>query len=311
VSTPPFPAVLSQAELPLPLTGYRRFLGCWIHAGPDLTYVVDPGPAATLPRLLAALEERGVRHLDAILLTHVHLDHAGGAGGLARRFPKAAVLCTERAWRHLVDPGRLWEASLAVLGEIARVMGEPDPVPADRLAPPDALAERGIAWIPAPGHASHHGCYRHGPVLFVAEAAGVRYPLPGGRRYLRPATPPPFHPAVYWESLARLRREAGDAPWLAFAHFGACPAGDLLARAERQARRWLSAVSRSVAEEGVRRWSPAWQAALRERLLGEDPDFASFPELPEDIRRREDVYLRNTFTGMLDAVLANRTPDQA
>ncbi len=306
------PPPVELIDLDLPRTGYRRFIGCWLYRDADLCYVVDPGPPATVPHLAAELSRRGVGRLDAILLTHVHLDHGGGAGHLAALYPDATVLCLERAMAHLADPTRLWEGSLAVLGETARLFGRPRPVPARRLAPPDALAERGIGWLPTPGHASHHVCYRHGDLLFAGEALGVRFPLPAGKRYLRPATPPPFRPAVYRESLARLAGLAPPPRWLAFGHGGLCRAEGMAGAADRQIRLWLEIVAEETTRRGDRQWSPDLQRRVEERLLARDPDFASFPLLPGDVRVREREYLRNTLCGLLGA-LAEGLPagDQA
>ena len=290
---------LQLIDLDQPRPGYRKFIACWLRSRDGLTYVVDPGPANTIPHLVGELRRRGVARLDRILLTHIHLDHGGGAGQLAAAYPEARVVAWEPAHRHLVDPERLWEGSLKVLGDTARLFGEPTPVPRDRLDPPDALAPLGIGWLPTPGHAVHHVGYVDGDLLYAGEAAGMTCPVPGGARYQRPATPPRFHPDAALASLDALLALDPMPRRLAWAHhgLGGAPA-PLLRDARGQIGLWLAVAADLRAEFGGA-WNPELQREAIRRLAAADPLFAPFAALPDDLRAREDEFLRNTLEGML------------
>jgi integrase len=89
------------------LTGFVSFIGAWLYQG-DKTFLVDVGPAATIPDLLTALETLRIRKLDAILLTHIHIDHAGGIGHLAAQYPDTPIICHKSGIKHLADPSKQW-----------------------------------------------------------------------------------------------------------------------------------------------------------------------------------------------------------
>src|SRR6056297_1613601 len=100
--------------------GFRRFISSWLHRDKRLGFLVDPGPLSTIPHLLAELDKAGVERLDLILLTHIHIDHAGGTGALLDRYPEAKVVCHPDGIPHMIDPAQLWQGSLKVLGDLAR-----------------------------------------------------------------------------------------------------------------------------------------------------------------------------------------------
>jgi glyoxylase-like metal-dependent hydrolase (beta-lactamase superfamily II) len=99
--------MFSLIDLNIPELGYSRFISGWLYSGREMTFLVDTGPACTHDVLVDALRANGVKKLDWILLTHIHMDHAGGAGHLARDFPEARIVCHPKAVQHLVDPSRL------------------------------------------------------------------------------------------------------------------------------------------------------------------------------------------------------------
>ena len=99
----------------------------------DVNFIVDPGPPSTGEHLIAALETMGLDRLDFILLTHIHLDHAGTTARVLERWPEAKVVCHEIGRPHLADPTRLWEGSRSVLREVAEAYGQPPPVPTTAL----------------------------------------------------------------------------------------------------------------------------------------------------------------------------------
>lgn len=280
-------------DLDLPREGFRGFIGAWVLRRGGATVLVDPGPRATVPELLAQLAELGVEQLDALLLTHVHIDHAGGAGLVAARYPGARVVCHPKGIPHLADPAKLWAGSLQVLGDLARAYGEIAAVPADRLEWGTDLDFGALAvkTLETPGHAAHHVCFRAGDLLFVGEAAGVRQHTPGGL-YARPAAPPPF---LYGEFRASLLRAAGaGARGLCFGHGGYAPdAPATFQAALEQLDLWVRTV-----EEHVRSGAENLPEAVFHRLLAADPLFARFRELSPDVQARERYFFGNTLLGL-------------
>ena len=299
---------LDLVDLDQDLPGQREFISCWVGRGPGATFLVDPGPRATAGRLVERLRGLGVTRLDWILLTHIHLDHAGGTAAIAAAYPEARVVCHENGRGHLADPRRLWAGSRAVLGRAAEVYGEPSPVAAERFADRDDLAgavfaRAGLRIVPTPGHAPHHLCFVHDRTLFVGEAAGTFAQLPDGGRYLRPATPPRFFLPVALDSLDRLIALDPAPVRLAFGHHGLAEgdARNLLNAARHQLERWVSALRHERrGGEGLGDGGPeSLLGRVHAKLLAEDPHYARWSQLPADIRERELVFTRQTLTGML------------
>jgi len=178
--------------------------------------IVDPGPESTLETLLAEL---GDFVPARILLTHIHLDHAGAAGALVRRWPGVEVWVHERGARHMLDPSRLMASAERIYGDdMQRLWGDMAPVPEDRLRVLSG-GERLGPWRVeyTPGHASHHVSYLHEPtgIALVGDVAGVRI---GGGPIL-PPTPPPDVDLEAWH--ASLRTVAGwDPARVAITHYG-------------------------------------------------------------------------------------------
>ena len=284
------------------LEGQRRFISCWVRRDPGLSFIVDPGPPSTAAALVARLRAMGLARLDYVLLTHIHLDHAGATAAVLDAYPEARVLCHEVGRPHLVAPQRLWEGSRQVLGRTAEVYGEPRPVPATALADEAELAARGVRTIPTPGHAAHHVCFLHEDTLYAGEAAGTFMALPEGAWYLRPATPPRFVPEVAFASLDRLLALAPPAR-IAFAHHGALVGRttDLLRFAREQLAQWVAA-ARAVLRAQPAAGLGALTAACIERLALGDPHFALRVELPVDIQVRELQFTRQTLRGIFLAV---------
>lgn len=192
--------------------GRARVIGCW-QVGDVL---VDPGPSSCLPTLLAALGDERPR---ALLLTHVHLDHAGASGSLVERWPDLEVYVHERGAPHLVAPSRLMESARRLYGEdMDRLWGEMIAVPESQLrilrGGERLLGRFEVAYTP--GHASHHVSYLHDATAFVGDVGGVRITP---ETMTVPPTPPPDIDIEAWhDSIARV---AGWAPErLAMTHFG-------------------------------------------------------------------------------------------
>jgi glyoxylase-like metal-dependent hydrolase (beta-lactamase superfamily II) len=193
--------------------GRERVIGCW--QVEDV--LIDPGPASCLPTLLDAL---GAARPRALLLTHIHLDHAGASGSLVERWPDLEVYVHERGAPHVMDPERLLESARRLYGdEMERLWGEVLPVPADNvriLRGGERLMDGAIEVAYTPGHASHHVAYLHAGTAFVGDAAGVRITP---ETLVIPPTPPPDIDLEAWhESIARIR--AWRPKRLAMTHFG-------------------------------------------------------------------------------------------
>lgn len=179
---------------------------------------VDPGPAPALPRLLAALDTLGVDRAAVryVFVTHVHLDHAGGAGALARELPDAQVVAHPRALRHLADPARLIEGTVAVYGpaRTRELYGEVTPVPPERLieaADGFELDFGGsvLRFLDTPGHARHHYCLHDpdGQAVFTGDTFGIAYRelYTAAGPFLFPTTTPvQFDPAALHASVDRI-----------------------------------------------------------------------------------------------------------
>jgi len=193
--------------------GRERVIGCW--QVDDV--IIDPGPSSTLDTLLAAIGETPPR---AILLTHIHLDHAGSAGTLTERWPEVQVYVHERGARHMIDPSRLVESAARLYGEdMDRLWGEMRPVPEDRLhslVGGETLFGDAFEVAYTPGHASHHVSYRHGDMAFVGDVGGVRI-TPDS--IVVPPTPPPDIDVEAWQRSIAVIRSWSPAR-LAMTHFG-------------------------------------------------------------------------------------------
>lgn len=192
--------------------GRARVIGCW-QVGDVL---IDPGPSSCLPTLLQALAGERPR---ALLLTHIHLDHAGATGSLVERWPELRVYVHELGAPHLADPSRLLQSARRLYGEdMDRRWGEVLPVPEGNLIElrGGELLDGDFAVTYTPGHASHHVSFLHSGTAFVGDVAGVR--ISASSPAIPPTPPPDIDLAAWHESLARV---AAWAPArLAMTHFG-------------------------------------------------------------------------------------------
>lgn len=208
------------------MQGEPERLACYLFDTPERV-LVECGPSLSVDHLLAALDELGIDDLAALVVTHIHLDHAGAASRLAQRFPGARVGVHPAGAPHLVDPSRLWaSASRAYGGEEATraLWGTMEPVAEDRLVileetTPLPLGDgRALQVLYTPGHARHHVVFfdpESGGML-VGDSVGVAYPH---GHIVQPVTPPPdFDPRQVVEQLHRMA--ALEPAFLGFAHFG-------------------------------------------------------------------------------------------
>lgn len=292
---------VSLIHLTPPLEGFEGFLGAWFAVGPP-AFLVDVGPGSTAGQLLQALDALGVTRLDYILITHIHLDHAGAIGRVSERFPRARVVCHENAIPHLVDPARLWAGARKVLGPVADGYGPMDSVPPGRFIAAHEFAAGGISALITPGHAPHHVSYRTPGVLFAGEACGVWYRFPGGEEYMRPATPPRFFADIALQSIAALMACAPGR--MAVGHLGLTEDGLGLLRRHRDQllfwEQWLAAHVQTPAGSDI-------LERARDGLLRVDPGLAAFGRFSPAAQAREKYFLGNSISGMLGWVSAGPT----
>jgi glyoxylase-like metal-dependent hydrolase (beta-lactamase superfamily II) len=187
--------------------------------------IIETGPTSSVCNLVSGLKMMDVQPEDVayVAVTHVHVDHAGGVGTLLKFLPNAKVIAHSNGLKHMIDPQRLWEQTKLVLGKVADIYGEPEPVPADRLigATDNMILDVGedakLEVVETLGHAAHHLCFysqKHRGV-FTGDAAGI---------YIHevdaviPTTPPPFRLEMTLASLEKLVRLRPE--WLYYSHFG-------------------------------------------------------------------------------------------
>jgi glyoxylase-like metal-dependent hydrolase (beta-lactamase superfamily II) len=239
------------------MAGYSQITAAYLIRA-DRPCLVETGTAPSAPVVRDALADLGVgaEDLATVVVTHIHLDHAGGAGDIAAMFPAAQIVVHEKGARHLADPSRLMASARQVYGSaLDRLFGELAPTPPERIV---TVEERGSIDLGAgrsldshysPGHAKHHvGLIDSASGdLYVGDAAGVYVPQTGD---MRPATPPPDFDLPL--ALNSLRIFADLAPArLLFSHFG--PVGDVTATLDRSAEElnvWVEQ-TRRARDEGL------------------------------------------------------------
>jgi len=269
-------------EIDTLLGGWERVTAGYLIEG-SAPVLVETGSQSSVPVLLAALDSIGVgpTELAGVAVTHIHLDHAGGVGDVARAFPAATIYVHEKGARHLADPTRLIDSASRVYGPLLdSLYGRLDPTPAERLhvlADGEEIVvgdDRVLVAVDSPGHAKHHIGFHDSlsGVLFAGDAVGVKLPDGG---VLRPSTPPPdFDLEQALSSLAKFgaRRPSG----IALAHYGLLEdPEDLLAEADGTLRQWAETAERAfesgqdIAEALSARFDPLLgdiDAAHKEKL---------------------------------------------
>ncbi len=234
------------------LGGWDNVTAGYLVEGPN-PVLVETGSQSSVPQLLASLDGLGVGRNDlaGVVVTHIHLDHAGGVGNVADAFPNATIYVHEKGARHLVDPTRLVNSAAMVYGDLLDTLyGRLDATPAERIHVledgEDITVGPGhvLTTVDSPGHAKHHLALHdsNSGLLFVGDAVGVRLPDAG---ILRPATPPPdFDLDQALDSLAKFaaRRPTG----IALAHYGLVPdPATVCEEAEGTLRRWAEVAERA------------------------------------------------------------------
>ncbi len=228
--TPPVQLDEGLYLLDLMFQGTPGVIASYLLAGPDGDLaLIETGPGSTVPALISGVEAAGCdpARIAKLLLTHIHLDHAGAAGELVGKFPNATVYVHEAGAPHMIDPSKLLASAERIYGDdMDRLWGSFLPVPADRLVvlhDGDQIEAGGrtLTALYTPGHASHHVAY-HDPSgegrLFTGDVAGVRLQ---GFNYVRPPTPPPDLDLGLWnESIDRIMALNPLPGTILLTHFG-------------------------------------------------------------------------------------------
>jgi glyoxylase-like metal-dependent hydrolase (beta-lactamase superfamily II) len=222
--------------------GRPHVIGCWEVDGA----LVDPGPQSSMDVLVEAI---GGEQPRAIVLTHIHLDHAAATGALVRRWPDLEVYVHERGAPHLIDPTRLLASAERLYGDdMDRLWGEIVPVPEQNVRPlAGGETVLGMRVAYTPGHASHHVSYLHeeSGTAFVGDVAAVLIP---GTNLVVPPTPPPDIQIETWEESIDLV-EAWLPERLAVTHFGAIDNAALHLETVRERLREEARLARELSEE--------------------------------------------------------------
>jgi len=238
-------------------------IGVYLVGTDDGPALFDCGPSSTLDALETGLAGHGLALTDVkhLLLSHIHLDHAGAAGSLVRRSPELTVWVSPIGRPHLIDPSRLERSARRLYGDMFDPLwGELAPVPEENVQVSDGDV---LGWdaFPTPGHASHHVSYLRDGTLLAGDAAGVRMP---GASYVLPVSPPPDITVEGWhETIAEIRRRTPER--LALIHFGMHEDVEAhLDRLEQELDRWAARVGDGMDEKGF--------VAAARADLGEDAD---------------------------------------
>ena len=195
-----------------------RTVGAYLLDTSEGLSLFDCGPSSCIPALKRGLAERGFELGDVrnLLLSHIHLDHAGAAGSLVREHPELQVWVSEIGAPHLIDPSRLERSARRLYGDtFDPLWGELAPVPEANVRVADGRAA-GLEVFAAPGHASHHVCYFDGATLYAGDAAGVR--IQPSRSVLPPTPPPDVDVEAWYRTFEQIERRAPER--LALIHFG-------------------------------------------------------------------------------------------
>jgi glyoxylase-like metal-dependent hydrolase (beta-lactamase superfamily II) len=229
--------------------GAERVIGAYLLDTEDGPALFECGPSSCVDALKEGLRARGreLRDVRHLLLSHIHLDHAGAAGVLVREHPGLQVHVSAIGAPHLVDPTRLERSARRLYGDVFdSLWGELAPVPEENV---HVVGDRvvGLECFPSPGHASHHVCYLDGDgTLYAGDAAGVR--IEPHAAVFPPTPPPEFDPDAWARTLDEIEHRAPER--LALVHYGLAEDVDRhLAEVRRRLADWVDRVGRGLTEE--------------------------------------------------------------
>ena len=268
--------------------GHSRSIAAALMQSEGHIAIVDPGPGSTLATLKEQLRQRGlsIGDLEMLLLTHIHLDHAGASGALVRENPRLAVYVHKLGAPHMVDPSKLMASALRLWPtELDTLFGEMIPVPAENLRILEGgetvqLGNRKIEVAYTPGHASHHVSYfeQEEGIAFVGDTAGIRI---DNSPYIMPATPPPDIDLAIWDVSFKTIRERKPTRMF-LTHFGLAenPESHLSAFRERL-HHWRAIAERCIRArpteaEAMKAFIEEALTEVREHLPEDDAEHYAF-----------------------------------
>ena len=288
---------LFLVDLDLPLPGFSSFISSWIIKKGDRDIIIEPGPSTTINILRNALRDIGIERIDYILLTHIHLDHAGGCGDLIKGYPDSVIFCHPQAVTHLVNPENLWQGSLKVLGDLAKSYGQPSPVNGERICSEGDIVWKGyiIQSLETPGHASHHLCFFFKNLVFAGEVADISLPS-GDKHYIRPAIPSPFRPDIALQSISLVIERRPQL--ICYGHYGLLEdALTMLEMAKEQIGFWLTIIKdRKIKGLNLD------EGEIFAEILAKDSHLSTFHQQESNIQKREAYFIKNSIKGMLEFI---------
>ncbi|MGQ9566037.1 MAG: MBL fold metallo-hydrolase [Candidatus Bathyarchaeales archaeon] len=231
--------------------GFENFIASYVIQGEKIA-IIETGPTSTVNNLLEGLKELEVKfeNVHYLAVSHIHLDHGGGAGTLMKHLPNAKLIVHPRGASHLVKPEKLWEQSLQVLGKIAELYGKPEPVAKERILDTydGMMVNLGksieLEVVETLGHASHHQSYfeKHSRTVFPGDAGGIYLDQ---FDVIVPTTPPPFHLETTLASINKLLQKKPKQ--IGYTHFGLAEnAEEKLKRHVSQLKLWAGIVADGV-----------------------------------------------------------------
>ncbi len=267
----------------------EEIIASFLLTGEGPSAIVETGPTTCIENLMQGLKDRGVapEDVEKVLLTHVHLDHAGASGNLAELLPNAVFYVHEVGYPHMADPSTLIESATRIYGEenMAEFFGEMRPVPEDRLVELKdgeeiEVADGVVVAYDTPGHAYHHMAFYEpeSGALFTGDVAGVRLP---GQSYVKPPTPPPEVDIEAWKgSIETIRTMAPES--LYPTHFGCYEDIERhLNELDQRLEEWLLLVEELMDEERSR------EEIIEELQITGDEELVQEGAAPEDSERYE------------------------
>jgi glyoxylase-like metal-dependent hydrolase (beta-lactamase superfamily II) len=285
--------------------GFKNLIGSYVIKTTEKTVLIESGPTNSVQNLLTGLKELNVNpnDVDAVAVTHIHLDHGGGAGTLLKHLPNAKVIIHPRGMPHIIDPERLWPASQSVLGFVSEIFGKPEPVPKDRIvAMTDGVIDLGeggkLTVFETVGHASHNLSFLESfnKGVFPGDAAGTYFPE---FNEVSPTTPTPF----YLESaIASLDKIINHRPSvLYYSHFGKAD------QATRRLRGYKAQLImwNEIVQDAVKKNQPFEQ--IIESVLTEDPTMKKLAEFLKGHKIYAKTAIENSIMGFVEYAKKTQT----
>ncbi|MFX1455822.1 MAG: MBL fold metallo-hydrolase [Promethearchaeota archaeon] len=278
------------------------FINTWVYIDKNISFLVDPGPTVSINLLKQCLDQLKINSIDYILLTHPHIDHAGGVGKLLNFFPHTEIICHPKGIKHLINPEKLWEASLRVLGKAAEYYGNIEPVPEDRISYQENIENGQIKVLETLGHSPHHQSYLFKDIIFIGEACGHHLPS-DDVIFIRPATPPIFEYDIYLSSIKKLKNLELIKHKICFAHWGMREnAAMIIDIAFNQINTWMDVIESFY----DKRNESNFMELVYLELLEKDEIFSNLKQLDQEIQAREPFSMRQSVAGILGYIEKNR-----